>query len=118
MVGSDSDIGLRDDCILNLPVRRTTMVIANGAGDETWLAVTLAIALSIGGQALARDKHKDQTRCIANKPYEFSWNFLLPGPPAPQPNGCAPPVYAYGIPAPNIRFQMHRDPATGCYANP
>jgi len=45
------------------------MVIANGAGDETWLAVpTLAIALSIGGEALARDKHKDQTRCIANKP--------------------------------------------------
>ena len=95
------------------------MVIANGAGDETWLAVpTLAIALSIGGEALARDKHKDQTRCIANKPYEFSRNFLLPGHPAPQPNGCAPQVYAYGKyigqdPAPNIRFQMHRDPATG-----
>ena len=38
--------------------------------------------------------------------------------PAPQPNGCAPPVYAYGRyigqdPDPFIRLQLKRDPATG-----
>jgi hypothetical protein len=94
------------------------------AMKHKWLTVpALAIVLSIGGQAFARDKHKEQTRCVPNKPYEFSWSFLLPGQPAPQPNGCAPPVYAYGKyigqdPDPNIRFQMHRDPATGYYAYP
>jgi hypothetical protein len=94
------------------------------AMKHKWLTVPLlAIVLSIGGQAFARDKHKEQMRCVPNKPYEFSWSFLLPGHPAPQPNGCAPPVYAYGKyigqdPDPNIRFQMHRDPATGYYAYP
>jgi len=88
-----------------------------------WIVPALTIGLTIGGQAFARDKHKELPRCEVNKPYEFSWSFLLPGHPAPQPNGCAPPVYAYGKyigqdPDPNIRFQMHRDPSTGYYAYP
>ena len=41
--------------------------------------------------------------------------------PAPQPNGCAPPVYSGGQyvgqdPDPYIRSQLLRDPATG-YTN-
>jgi len=40
------------------------------------------------------------------------------GNPAPRPNGCAPPAYAYGRyvgqdPDPFIRQQLRRDPATG-----
>lgn len=82
-----------------------------------------AIAVVNVDPAFAREKHKNQPRCVVNKPYEFSWGFLLPGHPAPQPNGCAPPVYVYGKyigqdPDPNIRLQLYRDPATGYYAYP
>ena len=57
-----------------------------------------------------------------SRPYQFFLEFLLPGHPGPQPNGCAPPVYAYGKyigqdPDPNIRFQLLRDPATGYSAH-
>jgi len=82
-----------------------------------------AIAVVTVDRAFARDKNKNQPHCVPNKPYEFSWSFLLPGRPAPQPNGCAPPVYSYGKyigqdPDVNIRFQMYRDPTTGYYAYP
>jgi hypothetical protein len=71
--------------------------------------------------ALARVKSKARAHCV-DQPYSFSWSFLLPGHPGPQPNGCAPPVYAYGKyigqdPDPNIRFQLLRDPATGYSAH-
>jgi len=65
--------------------------------------------------AAARSKHL-AARCI-DRPRIFSWDFLVAGP-APQPNGCSPPVYQYGRfvgqdPDPNIRFQLLRDPASG-----
>jgi hypothetical protein len=49
-------------------------------------------------------------------------SFIAPGNTGPQPNGCAPPVYAYGKyvgqdPDPNIRLQLLRDPATGYSAH-
>ena len=77
-----------------------------------------AVAIAIAGPALARSKHPKHAAHCVDRPYEFSWGFLLPGQPAPQPNGCAPPVYQHGgyvgqDPDPNIRFQLMRDPATG-----
>lgn len=60
-----------------------------------WLAFSIVVIAVVGADpALARAKAKAQARCI-DKPYELSWSFLLPGHPAPLPNGCAPPVYAY-----------------------
>ena len=88
----------------------------------SWIVVAVAafiaaIAVIAADPALARAKHKAVHRCV-DGPYQFSWSFLLPGSPAPQPNGCAPPVYQYGRfigqdPDRNIRHQLKRDPATG-----
>ena len=82
-------------------------------------AVLLFAALVIGAAdpALARAKSRNRPQCV-DRSQEFSWNFLIPGQRAPQPNGCAPPVYNYGKyigqdPDPNIRLQLMRDPATG-----
>jgi hypothetical protein len=81
------------------------------------LAVALIVALPIAATpALARAK-KERAQCV-DRPQQFSWNFILPGQPAPRPNGCAPPVYNYGRfigqdPDPNIRLQLLRDPGTG-----
>jgi hypothetical protein len=68
--------------------------------------------------ALARAKQKIVRRCdpLPYRPYTF--NDLIFGRPAPQPNGCAPAVYQYGKyvgqdPDPNIRAQLARDPRTG-----
>jgi hypothetical protein len=74
------------------------------------------LSLIVADPAFARVKHRQQDLCV-DRPYQFSWS-LLPGSPAPQPNGCSPPVYQYGRfigqdPDPNIRFQLKRDPATG-----
>jgi hypothetical protein len=84
--------------------------------------VVLAAGLSViaAAPALARAKHKVQRQCI-DRPHEFSWRGLFWSP-APQPNGCAPAVYAQGRfvgqdPDPNIRFQLHRDPRTGYYSD-
>jgi hypothetical protein len=79
------------------------------------LSATLVIV--VADPALARTKSKARPQC-ADRPQEFSWNFLIPGQRAPQANGCAPPVYNYGRyigqdPDPNIRQQLMRDPATG-----
>jgi hypothetical protein len=81
----------------------------------------LVLGVITADPALARVKAKARAHC-ADPPYSFSWSFLLPGHPGPQPNGCAPPVYAYGKyigqdPDPNIRFQLLRDPATGYSAH-
>jgi hypothetical protein len=67
--------------------------------------------------ALARVKHKAKPACV-DRPFEFSWGNLFSSRPAPQPNGCAPPVHQYGRfigqdPDRNIRLQLKRDPATG-----
>ncbi len=86
----------------------------------TWFAIALAaLSVATASSASARAKHRTlhQTQCI-DQPYQVSWDFLLPGQSAPQPNGCSPPVYQYNRyigqdPDPNIRFQLQRDPATG-----
>jgi len=76
-----------------------------------------ALAVAAAGPASARPKHhRPPPHCI-DRPYEFSWSGIFTNP-LPQPNGCAPPVYAYGQyigqdPDPNIRHQLLRDPATG-----
>jgi hypothetical protein len=87
-----------------------------------WLVVACA-ALAYAGvgiiaadPAQARVRYKAKPHCV-DRPYQFSLGRLLFGQP-PEPNGCAPPVYAYGRyvgqdPDPNIRFQLMRDPDTG-----
>lgn len=78
-----------------------------------------AVAVIAADPAPARPKHKAvkvQRQC-ADRPQVFSWGGIFFNP-APQPNGCAPPVYQYGKyigqdPDPNIRQQLKRDPATG-----
>jgi hypothetical protein len=82
-----------------------------------WAVVTIAVlGLIATDPALARSRHKAKPHCAA-QPLQFSWTGWLFNPP-PQPNGCSPPVYAYGQfvgqdPDPNIRAQLKRDPATG-----
>jgi hypothetical protein len=86
-----------------------------------WIVVAAAALIAALGviaadPALARVKHKAYRHC-APQPREYSWGGELFNP-APQPNGCAPPVYAYGRyvgqdPDPFIRQQLLRDPATG-----
>jgi hypothetical protein len=81
------------------------------------LAIVSIAMLSVAASpALARAK-KSQAQCV-DRPQQFSWSFILPGHPAPQPNGCSPAVHNYGRyigqdPDPNIRLQLMRDPATG-----
>lgn len=86
-----------------------------------WLVVAVAALGVIAADAAAAKPRKAKPLprpvCV-DRPYQFSWDFLLPGNHAPQPNGCAPPVYQYDRyigqdPDPNIRFQLLRDPATG-----
>ncbi|AXK83392.1 hypothetical protein DW352_24435 [Pseudolabrys taiwanensis] len=87
-----------------------------------WLIVAVAALGVVAANAAVAKPRKAKTppraaACV-DGPYQFSWDFLLPGNHGPQPNGCAPPVYQYGRyigqdPDPNIRFQLMRDPATG-----
>jgi len=86
----------------------------------TGMVLAAGLSFVAADPALARAKHKAQRQCI-DRPQEFSWERLLLSP-APQPNGCAPAVYARGRfvgqdPDPNIRFQLHRDPDTGYYSD-
>ncbi len=82
-----------------------------------WFIVALAaLAVMAADPAAARSRHKAKSRCV-DQPHEFSIAGLLLNQP-PQPNGCAPPVYAYGVyvgqdPDPFIRQQLRRDPSTG-----
>jgi len=82
-----------------------------------WVVIAAAgLAVVAADPALARARHKARPHCI-DRPMEFSWDGFWFNPP-PQPNGCAPPVYAFGEyvgqdPDPNIRFQLRRDPSTG-----
>jgi hypothetical protein len=84
-------------------------------------AAVALLSLIAADSALARAKHPAKRACV-DRPYQFSWSFLYPGSPVPQPNGCSPPVYAYGKfigqdPDPNIRFQLQRDPGSGYSAH-
>ena len=91
------------------PVRRNA--------EKPRLVVASIVVLTIAAfPALAQAK-KARAQCV-DRPQQFSWSFILPGQPAPRPNGCSPPVYNYGKfigqdPDPNIRLQLMRDPATG-----
>jgi hypothetical protein len=82
-----------------------------------WGVIALAaLGVVATDPALARSRHKARPHCV-DRPLQFSWWGFLTNP-KPQPNGCAPPVYAYGEyvgqdPDPNIRFQLKRDPETG-----
>lgn len=80
-------------------------------------AVFLAAGVIAADPALARHKHKVVHHCLdqtSDGPTIYGFLFNPP----PQPNGCAPPVYAYGHfvgqdPDPFIREQLNRDPRTG-----
>lgn len=79
------------------------------------LALIAGFALLAADPALARVRHK-AARCV-DRPSTFSLDKLIFGGPPP-PNGCAPPVYAYGRyigqdPDQNIRSQLKRDPQSG-----
>ena len=90
------------------------------------LALTLAITAA--DPAVARQKHHHAMRHVAQRPQcvdtrkEFSWSFLWSTGPAPQWNGCSPPVYVNGQfigqdPDPNVRAQLRRDPDEGYRSN-
>jgi len=82
-----------------------------------WIALGFAaLTLAVADPALAKKRHFARPPCI-DQPAQFSWWGILSNP-APRPNGCAPPVYAYGRyvgqdPDPFIRQQLLRDPVTG-----
>ena len=90
--------------------------------NSRWLVLAsggLALAaLTFAGPALARSHHhKVPPHCVAHPPSR-SWleGLLFNG--KPQPNGCAPPVFADGEyvgqdPDPFIQLQLARDPETG-----
>ena len=93
-----------------------------------WLVLAIAVLGIISADpAFARAKHKAKAACADQHVPAFSSNgfaryLFLPTDRAPGPNGCAPPVYAYGKyvgqdPDPNIRLQLLRDPATGYSAH-
>ena len=81
------------------------------------LVAVLAVAAAPAAHARARHHQKAAHHCVDRPrhdtgPFGFFFN------PAPEPNGCAPPVYVYGRyqgqdPDPYIRQQLLRDPQTG-----
>jgi hypothetical protein len=111
----------------DLPGTVAKLVLCRYAADEhpemamklSWFAIAVAIvALTVTASdpAAARARHKARPRCV-DQPYAFSVYGLILNP-RPQPNGCAPPVYAYGEyvgqdPDPNIRLNLMRDPQSG-----
>ena len=87
----------------------------------TGAAVAAVLGVMATDPAFARAKHarhhKVVHRCASQPQHEVTL-FGIFFNPAPQPNGCAPPVYAYGRyvgqdPDPYIRLQLKRDPITG-----
>ncbi len=85
---------------------------------SSWLVVAAAILGVVAADpALARTRHHKIVRHCDVQPRDTGlYGFLFN--PAPEPNGCAPPVYAYGRyqgqdPDPYIRLQIKRDPMTG-----
>ena len=85
----------------------------------TWIVIAIAaFAITAADPADARARRHAKPRCVDN-PVHFSWyGALFDLHRGVQPNGCAPPVYAYGEyvgqdPDPFIRSQLLRDPSTG-----
>lgn len=84
---------------------------------SSWTVIALAALVVSATPALARGKyHRLPPQCV-DRPYEFSWFKFFFGP-APEPNGCAPPVFSNGNfvgqdPDPFIRYGLRRDPQTG-----
>jgi hypothetical protein len=82
-----------------------------------WLVVALAgLAVVAADPAAARSRNKVGERCDA-RPMPFTWSGVWFNT-TPQPNGCTPPVYAFGEyigqdPDPRIRQQLRQDPSTG-----
>lgn len=87
-----------------------------------WLVIAGAglacagMALLAADPALARAKQKARPLCV-DRAAPFSLEKLIFGT-RPQPNGCAPPVFAYGQyvgqdPDSNIRLYLKRDPQSG-----
>jgi len=83
--------------------------------------VAAVLGVTATDPAFARAKHtrhpKVVHRCASQAQHDVTL-FGIFFNPAPQPNGCAPPVYAYGRyegqdPDPYIRQQIKRDPMTG-----
>jgi hypothetical protein len=80
-------------------------------------ALVAGLALVAVDPALAAPKKKKIARQCIDQPQTFTWGGIFTNP-RPVPNGCSPPVYAYGKyvgqdPDPNIRAQLLRDPQTG-----
>lgn len=80
-----------------------------------WLVFASAVVGIVAADPALAKARKAKPVCV-DQPYQFSLHDFLFGPGrAPAPNGCAPPVYAYGRyvgqdPDPNIRFQLRRAP--------
>jgi hypothetical protein len=80
-------------------------------------ALVAGLALVAVDPALAAPKKKKFARQCVERPQTFTFGGIFFNP-APQPNGCAPAVYARGRyvgqdPDPFIRSQLLRDPDTG-----
>ena len=78
------------------------------------IAAGLVLAVVLAAPAAAGTRKRVAPVC-ADYAAAFSLrDFILGTGPAPQPNGCAPPVYDRGQfigqdPDPNIRLQLRRD---------
>jgi hypothetical protein len=77
-----------------------------------------AVAVTAADPALASSRHHKKIAHQCADPPRDSGVFGFLFNPAPQPNGCAPPVYVNGRyqgqdPDPFIRSQILRDPQTG-----
>lgn len=97
-----------------MSVRRLVVAVAATVTALGIIAADTAMAQSRKG----KQKLVPAPPSCVDRPKPFSWNFLLPGNNAPQPNGCSPAVYDYGRyvgqdPDLNIRAYMRRDPASG-----
>jgi len=84
-----------------------------------WIVIaTAGLAVIAADPALARAKKHVARQCLDRPARAYTAGDLFFGRPAPQPNGCAPPVFNNGQfvgqdPDSNIRAQLRRDPATG-----
>lgn len=84
-----------------------------------WVVIAIA-SVGVLGSVPAQARHKIPRHCV-DRSVHFSWLGFWTNP-RPQPNGCAPPVFAYGEyvgqdPDPNIRSQLEREPWTGYVPN-
>jgi hypothetical protein len=80
------------------------------------LMALVGLAVVAADPGLAQSRSKARPQCDA-RPMQFSWSGVWFNT-KPVPNGCSPPVYAYGEyigqdPDPRIRQQLRQDPATG-----